>query len=194
MEHTLVFGTPVGSESHSFGKLAKIVIENGVANQIVVHPGLFGGPERVVPINDLVTSTHDHIGLDVDGESWKAYSAYRITTHRLEQPGSSDAMPMARGVDIAAGLAEPGEMDTSSTMTTVTDNAVVLDHTTRVGDIGALRGLVISTGIPQALLVDNDAIPYGQVSLLDSQQIQLGGASAAPLSLDQPTQIEPKTP
>ncbi len=189
MKHTLVLGASVGCEERQFGKLTRIVVDNGVANQLVVNPGLFGGPERVVPISDVTESTPEAITLKCDESEWKAYNAFKMTTSTQEQPTLAEGLPIASAPDVNAGLADPTLIDVTTTTSTVGETAVVLTSSTKVGDTGSFHGLVTDTGIPQTLLTDDQTIPFEEVSELDSTNIRLGGKAATPPSADQPTHL-----
>ena len=55
MIYTLMLGATVRSAADNQGTLSRIIVNNGVVNQFVVNPsGLFSGPERIVPISDVV--------------------------------------------------------------------------------------------------------------------------------------------
>ncbi len=189
MKHTLVLGASVGCEERHFGKLTRIVVENGVANQIVVNPGLLSGPERVVPISDLSASTAEEITLTCEEAEWKAYGAYKMTTHTMEQPSAPEELPLGSAPGLNAGLAESSVIDVTTTTRTVPETAVELSSNTKVGDDGTFHGLVIDTGMPLAVLVGDQSIPFAEVSELDSDQIRLGGKAAALPSADQPTHV-----
>ncbi|MBA3944310.1 MAG: hypothetical protein H0X37_07060 [Herpetosiphonaceae bacterium] len=189
MKHTLVLGASVGCEDRQFGKLTRIVVDNGVANQLVVNPGLFGGPERVVPISDVTESTPEAIMLKCDESEWKAYNAFKMTTHSEEQPTLVDGLPIASAPDVNAGLADPTLIDVTTTTSTVAETAVVLTSSTKVGGDGTFHGLITDTGLPQAVLVGDQTIPFAEVSELDSTNIRLGGKAAASPSADQPTHL-----
>jgi hypothetical protein len=77
MLYTFVLGTPVYAEDRHLGKLERIIVDNGIANQITVAPGLLG-IERVVPINDIVETSTDSVQLRITDEDWRAYSAFQI--------------------------------------------------------------------------------------------------------------------
>lgn len=183
MRHTLVLGAPVQSDSHTFGHLSRIIVENGVANQIVVKPsGLFGGPERIVPISALASSTPEAIMLNIDVEAeWKGFSAFNIdvlNVDRLTTGGSGAQINPPH--DLLLPAVELPHVESVSSEQTQAQMSLLLSGDTRVGDSGQFQGLVIDTGLPQALIVDNQNIPFSQVSQFDSDHIQLGGAASAP--------------
>jgi hypothetical protein len=52
---------------------------------------------------------------------------------------------------------------------------VALTNKTRVADFGHLAGMVLDTGIPQDLLLDNgQSVPFTMVGVVDSERIELG--------------------
>ncbi len=175
MRHTLVLGAPVGRADHAFGKLSAILVDNGVANQIVVNPtGLFSGPERVVPLSSLGASTADQVVLDVTDDDWRAFGAFSMETLHVAALTAPHGLPVNPGIDLDRKMAELPTEQNVSTDPTVADTVVVLSKDTQVGTLGALHGLVIDTGIPEALLVGHQQLPFSQVGRLDSKQIELG--------------------
>lgn len=184
MRHTLIFGTPVARDGNSFGVLSRIVVNNGVANQIVVNPsGLFSGPERVIPINDVDAADADVVSLSTSGDEWKSYNAYEMDVYRLEE-GSADTTQVIPGtVEVMRAVARVSTAESMSTETTVDDLSVVLTRATTVSG-KPLDGLIIDTGIPQALLVGDQTVDFTQVSTLNASHIELGGAGEAPPSAD----------
>ncbi len=177
MIYTLIFGAPVRQGDHQLGTLNRIIVNNGVANQFTVHTGLLGGPDRVVPINDIVEAAEDGLILDISEDEWKAYPAFDIdkilaaqqtTTPGLLTSAPANNQTTADGSSLLAAPAPP-------TGRTLRDVSVVLTCKTRVGDQGALRGMVVDTGIPQQLLVEGGgSMPFEQVGTLDEDQIVLG--------------------
>jgi hypothetical protein len=178
MIYTLVFGAPVTNAEGHLGSLKRIILNNGVADQLSVDPsGLFSGPERVVPISDVTETSADGITLKTGHVDWQAYGAFDIqrlivadtATGPDTHPAASSPQSLI-GVDVVnrAIGAEPEDRHSTDV------GAVVLTGQTRVGDHGTLTGLVADTGIPKHLLVGNDEIPFSQVGVLDDKHIQLG--------------------
>ncbi|HZB96692.1 MAG TPA: hypothetical protein VE268_12110 [Herpetosiphonaceae bacterium] len=177
MIYTMIFGAPVRRDDHRLGTLNRILVNNGVANQFTVHTGLLGGPDRLAPINDVVEASEDGIVLNISEDEWKAYPAFDIDKILAKEqeltPGFHASAPANNQTaeDAASLPAAPAP----ATGRTVQDVSVVLTNKTQVGDQGALRGLILDTGIPQQLLIDGGGmVPFEQVGLLDENQIALG--------------------
>ncbi len=190
MRFTLIFGTPVQANNSQLGKLSRIIVNNGIANQITVDPGLLRS-ERVVPINVFQQSDQDTLNLDITDDDWKAYSAFTMN-QPLSEPDVSAADPAIIPPDLAFNR-QPG---TGNSITpepvverrTVDQLSVVLTSSTTVVDDAApetvykLRGITIDTGRPQELLIeDGRAVPYTAVTLLDEDRIHVGGMHQQPL-------------
>ena len=177
MVFTLVFGAPVRSGDHKFGTLTRIIVNNGVANQFAVNPsGLFSGPERIVPISDVIDATPDEVALDISDVDWRAYNAFDIdhilASDRAAAPDLLEAGP--RG-DLTSEVFDRPTAEAPSEDRALSASSVVLTHQTQVGDRGRLAGLVIDTGIPKQILVDGGAtIPIEQIAMLDEKHITLG--------------------
>lgn len=175
MIYTLMFGTPVSKEGGDFGSLSMIIVDNGVANQIVVNPsGLFAGPDRVVPINAIAESSPDGITLNTTDVDWHSYGAYNAEQYRDHEDVQPSFLLSGSFAPSNAGLVDrpPTEMRSDSALVPMN---VVLTTKTRVGDQGHLAGIVTHTGIPTELVLeDGGSIPFEQVSILDSEHITLG--------------------
>lgn len=191
MNYTFVFGAQVRSGDTNLGRLERIIVNNGIANQITVNPGLLQ-TERVVPISDIQSATTDEINLDISDEGWKAYTAYRLQQSlgnpNEAQPNLAVLAPTPQFAQQAPDTSHP----TSTTGARANDTSVdlmsvVLTASTTVGDAdqggrARLKGLVVDTGRPQMLLLDDESsVPYDAVSRLDEQQILLGGTPQQPL-------------
>ncbi len=177
MIYTLVVGAPVRGKDRELGTLSRIVVNNGVCNQFAVSPGgLFGGPERVVPINDVVESTEQGIVLDITDADWKGYSAFNIDQLVVsDQAAAPSLVQTGPTTEITAEMAANPTADAGDQTRTVSGNAVVLTSKTRVGDDRHFRGLVIDTGIPHQILVEGgEAVPIDAVAMLDEKHIRLG--------------------
>ena len=177
MIHTLIFGTPVRTGNHEFGTLNRVLVNNGVANQFTVNPGgLFGGPDRIVPISDVVEATEQGVTLNIADVDWKAYPAFSAD-HLLvsDQAAAPDLLPVAPTMpttneawDVPIAEAPTGERSATAMV-------VALTNRTRVGDHGTLVGLVADTGIPQQLMLEGGGVvPFAQVGVLDEEHIVLG--------------------
>ena len=176
MLYTLVFGAPVRTGDGDLGTLKRIILNNGVANQFTVNPsGLFSGPERVLPISDILEAASEGVTLDSDID-WKAYSAFEIERFVAAERGAAPyLMQPAPGTETISETRDTTKADGPTTERSVTPMAVVLTGKTQVGDAGKLAGLVIDTGIPKQILVEGGAVvPFEQVGVLDEQHIALG--------------------
>ena len=176
MIYTLILGAPVRKEGSEFGSLTRIIVENGVANRVVVNPsGLFTGPERVVPINAIAESSAEGITLNSTDVDWQGYNAYNLEQYLGDSPNLTPSIFMA---DQAATAnpeipgRPPVEVENNATIVPM---MVTLTTHTRVGDNGTLAGIVADTGIPtELLLAGGSSIPYAQVGILDEDHITLG--------------------
>jgi|GEM_PF-3941194 len=191
MLYTFVLGTPVYAEDRHLGKLERIIVDNGIANQITVAPGLLG-IERVVPINDIVETSTDSVQLRITDEDWRAYSAFQI---QQAFGGSQEVVPgqgLVPGHPAitanATNTSQTTALGTTYTERTVSQMSVVLSSKTKVVDDNApdteyhLKGMVVDTGRPQQLLLENDTIvPFESITMLDEQRIHLRGIHARPV-------------
>lgn len=204
MIYTLMLGAPVRSGDHQFGTVCRILVNNGVANQFTVSPsGLFGGPERIVPISDVVAATADGVTLECNETEWKAYGAFNLEKILVsDQAAAPSILQVAPGNEVttepeAVPTAEAGSKDRALENTTV-----ALTNTTTVGDRGQLAGIVADTGIPQQLLVaGGGSVPFEQVGVLDEKHITLGqvggrldGATAVEDGRALPQRLDGATP
>lgn len=191
MIHTFVFGTPVRTSDHDLGKLERIIVNNGIANQITVNPGLLQ-TERVVPVSDIQTAAADVIQLHIGEAEWKAYTGFHM--ERALSTPSEDSPNLAVYTPISAAAGEIRDSSHPTTMTgarevddTVDNLSVVLTSSTIIGGAGVtgnvhLKGIVTDTGRPQQLILSDDrAIPYETVTQLDERHIELGTPHAQPL-------------
>lgn len=191
MKYIFVFGTPVRSGTTTLGKLTRIIVNNGIANQITVDPGLLQ-TERVVPISDIESATTDEIQLNVADDVWKAYTAYKLQ-QSLGNPNDADPnlavlAPSPQLVQQAVDTSHPTDATGAHLIDTSVDRmSVVLTSSTRVGSEhgnaqARLQGLIAETGRPQLLLLDdNGSIDFGAVTRLDEQHILIGGSPQQPL-------------
>ncbi|HEX6293292.1 MAG TPA: hypothetical protein VFZ66_29195 [Herpetosiphonaceae bacterium] len=192
MIYTLIFGTPVQSSDKQIGRLERIIVDNGIANQVTINPGLLG-TERVVPITVLEETSADVIRMNASNDEWKAFAAYQMQ-QSLSNPVEDTPNLSALTTDqvVAGGITDSSHptSDTGArrTQRTVGDTSVVLSSRTKiVDDTGAtkqrcLKGLVVDTGRPQQLVLDDDsAVPFEAITLLDENQIHIGGAHQAPV-------------
>ena len=197
MIFTLMLGAPVRSGDHRFGTVTRVIVNNGVANQFVVNPsGLFSGPERVVPISDIEEATAEGVTVDISDVEWKAYGAFHLDQILASERASAGHMvdDSPRGdlnteaIDKAAGANDPAEGSS------VTVAAVVLTNKTQVGHMGKLAGLLIDTGIPKELLVDNGGtVPFDLVGVLDEKHITLGEPQPRLDSVTPPSSVGQET-
>lgn len=186
MLYTLMLGVPVRSQGRELGTLHRIIVNNGVANQFSVNPGLFG-LERVVPISDVQEATPEQIVLNVTDVEWKAYNAFDMNRHMVSDSAAAPGLlPIAPRLDTTTETFDATTAEATASDRNLELMAVVLSHTTHVGDRGRLAGLVIDTGVPQALVLEGGAtIPFAEVGMLDEAHIQLG---AAPPRMDGATE------
>ncbi len=188
MIYTFIFGAPVHNRDQHIGKLVRVVVNNGIANQVTVDPGLLG-LERVVPISDIQEATADHIQLDITDDDWKAYAAFKVQQSlggaMHDEPDSAVVGPTpVLSSDIRDTSHPTDATGARETDLTVSANSVVLSTSTAVVNDDAtgvqhkLKGLVVDTGRPQQfLLEDGSTVSFEQVSLLDEQRIHIRNAS-----------------
>ncbi len=191
MRFTLVFGAPVYANETQLGKLERIIVNNGIANQVTVNPGLFGY-ERVVPINHLGEAGADAVHLNVGEDEWKAYPAYSMD-QSLTNPNDASPDLSVLTTDLtmnsqAADTSHPLTTGVRTERRTVDELSVVLSSSTRVVNDSApneeerLRGLTIDTGRPQELLLaQGSLVPYDVVTMLDENRIHIGGQHQQPI-------------
>ena len=191
MRFTLIFGAPVYANETQLGKLERIIVNNGIANQITVNPGLFGY-ERVVPINHFREAAEDALHLNVGEDEWKTYPAYTMD-QTLTNPNddSPDLSVLTTDLTMNSQASDTGHPLTTGARTerkTVDELSVVLSSATRVVNEGAsaatdsLRGITIDTGRPQELLLaQGNAVSYDAVTMLDEDRIHIGGQHQEPI-------------
>jgi hypothetical protein len=190
MIYTLMLGAPVSKEGSEFGSLTRIIVDNGIANQIVVNPsGFFTGPERVVPINAIEESSAEGVTLNSTDVDWHGYNAYNLEQYL----GTENVTPdlLLSGVTTVANpeLADrpPTELPSDSMIMPM---SVVLTSRTRVGDEGHLAGLVTDTGRPTELLLEGGgSIPFEQVGILDEAHITIGPKPERMDDVNEPSSI-----
>lgn len=191
MNYTFVFGAQVRNGDTNLGRLERIIVNNGIANQITVNPGLLQ-TERVVPISDIQSATADEINLNISDDDWKAYTAYRLQQSlgnpNEAQPNLAVLAPTPQFTQQAPDTSHPTSTTGARANETSVDlMSVVLTASTTVSDAdrggqARLKGLVVDTGRPQLLLLDDESnVSYDAVSRLDEQQILLGGTPQQPL-------------
>jgi hypothetical protein len=201
MLFTLMLGVPVRSQGREVGTLKRIIVNNGVANQISVHPGLLG-LERIVPISDVQEATPEQIVLEIADDEWKAYNAFEMKQQVVSDAAAPNLLPIAPRLDTTTETFDATTAEATASDSTLMPMAVVLSHSTRVGDEGRLAGLVIDTGIPQELIVEGgQRIPFTRVGVLDEVHIQLGakpprmdGATEPGALGDAPARMDNATP
>jgi len=189
MRYTLVLGTPVMADGKTLGKVERIIVHNGIANQFTVDPGLFG-TERVVPISDVQSTGADGIELRISDDEWKAYPAFNIESllppeidNPLGDPGLAQLTPQ----QTEAGAHRPNagvpttSVEVPAESITVPDqaqSAIVSAKTTVLhgGAEQALHGLILDTGRPVQILVAPDqAVDVSAVRSFTSEQIRVMG-------------------
>lgn len=204
MIYTLMFGAPVRGGDHELGTLHRIIVNNGVANQITVNPsGLFGGPERVVPINDIAEARAEGLTLNADDVEWKAYSAYEIQRYIAADTASAPSMlPASTPTEITSEALSVPTAGAADMARATTAMSVSLTSSTHVGDLGRLAGMIVDTGIPQDLVLEHgDRVPFTEVGVVDEKQITLGpvagrldGVTARDGLADAPPRLDGVTP
>lgn len=186
MRYTLVFGAPVMADGKTLGKVERIIVQNGVANQFTVDPGLFG-TERVVPLSDVQDITANGIELRVSDDEWKAYPAYNIESllpPEIEDPIADPGLSQLTPQQVAGGAYRP-DAGVSTTSVEVPGESITLPnqaHSAVVSaktnvrhgsDEAALYGLVLDTGRPVHILVAPDeGVDVSAVRSFTAEQIQ----------------------
>ncbi len=184
MQYTLVLGAPVVANGKTLGKIKRIIVQYGVANQFTVDPGLLGY-ERVLPISDARSATADGVELNVSDDQWKAYPAFNIEDMVPESDESTDPglaeltpqHPAAAAHRPDAGVATTS-VDVPPDDVTVHEQSAVLSSNTRIVDANgnrhALHGLVLDTGRPvQALVEGAQPIDLSNLRSLTAEEIRL---------------------
>lgn len=157
MIHTLIFGASVHGAATQWGTLKRILINDGIANEITVDPGLIG-IERIVPISAIPEATADGAVLDISDADWKAFAAYRM--HGMFGTSNEDEpnLQMMEATEkVGAGITSA--IDTRDQVESVVGAALVLTANTVVATGGTerrLKGLIIDTGRPHELVLDDD--------------------------------------
>jgi hypothetical protein len=192
MIYTFILGTPVYTSEKHIGKLARIIVDNGIANQVTIDPGLLG-IERVVPINVLGETSADAIRMQVTDDEWKAFAAYKMQQSLGHPVGDAPNLSALTTDQVVAGgitdSSHPSHDAGAGRMVrTVGDTSVVLSsHTCIISDEDGnkqrrLKGLVVDTGRPQELLLDDGTvIPFEAITRLDEERIHIGGTPQAPV-------------
>jgi hypothetical protein len=192
MLYTLLFGARVRSADDNLGKLERIIVNNGIANQLSVDPGLLGY-ERVIPINIIDQTSDDEIQVTVGEGEWKSYPSFSVQ-RSVDTPSEEGPNLAALTPEIVAWAA-PADTDhvtmetgARETDRTVDMTSVVLTSGTRVvlenqgGETHKLRGLIADTGRLQQLVLDNGTtISADAVTLLDEDRIHVGGQHQRPV-------------
>jgi hypothetical protein len=186
MRYTLVFGTPVMADGKTLGNVERIIVEDGVAKQFTVNPGLFG-TGRVLPLSDVQITGANGIELRVSDDVWKAYPAFNIESllppaydTPIADPGLTQLSPQQAEAGthrpdndlLTTSAAVPGEG-----VTVPVGSAVVSAKTSvlRNGTTHALHGLVLDTGRPvQVLVADGQPLDVATVRSFTSEQISVG--------------------
>jgi hypothetical protein len=184
MRYTLIFGTPVMADGKTLGKVERIIVQNGIANQFTVDPGLFG-TERVLPLSDVQSISANGIELRVSEDEWKAYPAFNIEALLPDTVPQMPGLPSvtAETVTAPANITDPGvpttSVDVPAESITVPDqahSAIVSAKTTvqHGGTEHALHGLVLDTGRPVQILVAPDqALDVSAVRSFTADQIRV---------------------
>lgn len=192
MIYTLFFGARVRSADDNLGKLERIILNNGIANQLSVDPGLLGY-ERVVPITIIDQTSEDDIEVTIGENDWKAYPAFTME-RSVASPSDDDTSLTGLVPDLASQshTVDPDHptllSESSRTERTVDEMSVVLtDRTTvvfenRGDETHRLRGLIVDTGRVQQLVLDNGVtVSADDVTLMDEARIHVGGQHQQPV-------------
>lgn len=184
MRYTLVLGTPVITDGKTLGNVERIIVEDGVAKQFTVNPGLFG-TERVLPLSAVQAATANGIELHITDDEWKAYPAFNIEsllTPAFDMPVADPGLAQLSPQQAEAGTHRPdNDLLTTSAVTpgegvTVPLGSAVVSAKTNVmrnGTTHALHGLVLDTGRPvQVLVADGQALDVAMVRSFSGEQIQ----------------------
>lgn len=178
MEHRLMFGAPVHNQHTQFGTLKRIIINDGIANQITVDPGLLG-VERIVPISAVPETSAEGVRLEASEEDWKAFAAFNI--HGIFGNSNEDE-PTLSVMETAetVGASATSVMGSHDPNESVSNASLVLSAATTVagaGEAASLKGLIIDTGRPRQLVLDDRTVPYTDVSRFGADRIELGGGA-----------------
>ena len=182
MQYTLVVGAPVVADGKTLGKVKRIIMHEGVANQFTVDPGLLG-TERVVPVSDVTAATPDGIELSGDETAWKAYPAYDI--ERLLPPDADtrhESVEIAPQPELTGGARAPdhyvGAASTDAPAEDVTlgyASAVLSSNTTVLhnGIEHPLHGLILDMGRPVQILIEGkEPLAADAVRSFSSERIE----------------------
>jgi hypothetical protein len=183
MIYTLIFGAPVVADGTTLGKVERILVQMGVANQFTVDPGLFG-TERVVPLSDVRAANEDSIELRTSENEWQAYPAFDIESMLPETAGAMPGLPALtpQHPTAPANITDPGvptlSADVPAQDVTIHEGSAVLSAKTSVasadGTEQRLHGLVLDTGRPVQVLVEGgQPVSIKGVRSLTSEQIRL---------------------
>jgi len=172
-----MFGTPVTAGNKEFGKLERILIQNNFASQFTVDPGFFGY-EKVLPLEDVQEATADRITLRVSEDAWDSYTSYADAGGINPPPADT---PYSDAPETTyAGHPDQPVLPQTGTHDTVDRNAAVLSSETTVVDVArnvesSLRGLVVDSGRPRELVLDDGRIPFDNVSMLADDRLEVRG-------------------
>jgi hypothetical protein len=187
MTHIYRFGAAVRAGDRDLGTLTQIIVNGGIANQLVVNPGLLG-IERVMPVSVVATTTADEITLAIDPAEWSSYPALHMHTP-LDAPQANgpdlavmtpSPQIVTAGTDVSHPTNVTGARETEDTV--AIDSIKLTDRTEVVvgGDAQRLTGLVVDTGRPQQILIGETAIGCESVTRWDEQRITLDTEGGRP--------------
>lgn len=175
MLYTFTFGTSVYAGEKKLGTLKRIIVDNDVASQVTVDPGLLDY-ERVVPLMDIREATEDRIQLEVPADAWKSYTSFDDAGGLKLPPTDS---PYQGEPDTHFVQPEEPAIRDNAPDHTIGRSDIVLSEQTTVVDIDrggqdSLRGLTVDNGRPlELLLADGDAFLFHDVHELDSDRIEV---------------------
>lgn len=188
MTHIYRFGAAVRAGDTNLGTLSRIIINRGIANQLVVDPGLLR-IERVVPVSIVQETAPDCITLAIDPAEWASYPALHVHTP-LDNPQTAtpDLTVMTPSPQIAtagADVSHPTNMTGArETEETVAIDSVTLTDRTEVmidGHARRLAGLIVDTGRPQQLVLDDDkTIECARITGWDAQRMTIDAGEQQP--------------
>lgn len=181
MHHIYRFGAAVLAGDEHLGTLSQIILNNGIANQLVVKPGLLGD-ERVLPISVVEQAEAATIRLSIPPEEWRSFPVASFQ-QALEPPeqAAPDVSALTPAPGVTAVAIDPGHAtertgarETESTLATA---AITLSKATEVvpasDDVRYhLAGLVVETGRPQELLLDDGSrVPVAAIRRWEERRI-----------------------
>ncbi|WP_029215552.1 hypothetical protein [Kallotenue papyrolyticum] len=181
MQHIYRFGAVVLAGDEQLGTLSQIILNQGIANQLVVKPGLLGDA-RVLPISVVEQAEAETIRLSIAPEEWRSFPVPSLQ-HALDTPeqAAPDVSALTPAPGVTAVAVDPGHATERTgareTESTLAAAAITLSKATKVVPTSEdvryqLAGLVVETGRPQALLLDDGSrVPAAAIQRWEEQRI-----------------------